>query len=82
MQFILVLIICIIGLIFYLTKYTETFNQTSTIISHKKNGNPSNKSKCFSCEKNNNVRHGQNCFSCEGNNNRSINPLSTQSVEE
>lgn len=67
-----ILIIGIIGVIFYFTKYNETFNQTNTSISNKKNGNPSNRSKCFSCEKHSNKSHGQNCFSCEKNNNRNI----------
>ena len=79
MKFILIstLIVGIIGVIFYFTKYNETFNQTTTSISNKnkKNGNPTNRSKCFSCDENSNMSHGQKCLSCENNNNRNITQL-------
>jgi hypothetical protein len=54
----------------------ENDNKVTTQASYNNTGNPSNRSKCFSCEKEmaeknkEYVRHGQKCFSCETNNAR------------
>jgi hypothetical protein len=90
MKIIIFIVLGIIGLIFYVSRYTETFNQTESNITTQVNdghtGNPSNRSKCFSCENeimnrdNEYVRHGQKCFDCEKKKLRNK-PLFEQNVE-